>query len=292
MMRRSLAASLLAVACPALALLAVGQPPARAQAASFTLVAEFAAPEAGQGVAVDRDSFYAVDSRAIARYDKRTGTRRARWQEEADGPITHLDGAVVLDGRLYAAHSNYPQWPMTSSLEIWDAASLAHIGSRSFGINWGSLTWADFHDGAWWMTFANYDQPVGPDGAPYGRTAATQLIKFTSDFRMLEGWVLPKAVLSRLGVMSNSGGSWGPDGWLYLTGHDPAEVYRMRLPKAGSVLELADIVPLPIRGQGLAWDRTSPGVLYTTFRATAEERRAGGGNKVRVFRMTKAAPGS
>ena len=31
--------------------------------------------------------------------------------------------------------------------------------------------------------------------------------------------------------MSNSGGSWGPDGFLYLTGHDPAEIYKMRLPK-------------------------------------------------------------
>jgi hypothetical protein len=48
---------------------------------------------------------------------------------------------------------------MTSSLEIWDAATLKHIGNHSFGINWGSLTWADFCDGYWWMTFANYDLP-------------------------------------------------------------------------------------------------------------------------------------
>ena len=48
--------------------------------------------------------------------------------------------------------------------------------------------------------------------------------------------MLPKPVLDSFEEMSNSGGSWGPDGLLYLTGHDPAEIYNMRLPKAGSVL--------------------------------------------------------
>ena len=85
--------------------------------------------------------------------------------------------------------------------------------------------------------------------------------------------------------MSNSGGSWGPDGFLYLTGHDPAELYRMRLPKAGSVLELVEIIPMNIRGQGIAWDRSQPGVIYGIIRATAKERLTGGGHKVTVFRL-------
>lgn len=249
------------------------------------LVREYAAPEAGQGVAVDARFFYAIDSRAIGKYDKVTGGRVARWQEQAGGPITHLDGGVVVDGRLYAAHSNYPDWPMTSSLEVWDAATLEHVDTHSFGINWGSLTWADFHAGAWWMVFANYNVPLGPGGMPYGHTAATQLIKFTVDFRTVEAWALPKALLARFGEMSNSGGSWGPDGLLYLTGHDPAELYRMQLPRSGAVLELVDVVPAAIRGQGIAWDRTAPGVIYTTVRATAAERAAGGTNKVRSFHV-------
>ena len=133
---------------------------------------------------------------------------------------------------------------MTSSLEIWDAATLEHVGSHSFGINWGSLTWVDFHDGYWWMVFANYDQPYGPDRTPYGRKAATQLIKFTQDFRMVEAWTLPKALLDKFALMSNSGGSWGPDGFLYLTGHDLGELYKMRLPTSGSVLELVATIPI------------------------------------------------
>ena len=248
-------------------------------------IAEFNVPEANQGIGVDARHFYAVDNQAIAKYDKKTGTLVKKWQGEKDGPLRHLDGAIVMDGKLYAAHSNYPDWPMTSSLETWDTDTMEHIGSHSFGINWGSLTWADFHDGFWWMTFANYDVPLGPGKTPYGYKAATQMMKLTTDFRMVESWVLPKTILEKFEDMSNSGGSWGPDGFLYLTGHDPAELYRMKLPSAGSVLELVDIIQMNVRGQGIAWDRSDPGVIYGIVRATGAERAAGTVHKVRVFKL-------
>jgi hypothetical protein len=250
-------------------------------------IGEFAIPEANQGVGVDDRYFYAVDNRAIAKYDKKTGKPAGRWQGPKEGPIVHLDSALLVDGRIYCAHSNYPEWPMTSSLEIWDANTLQHIGNHSFGINWGSLTWADFYNGHWWMTFANYDVPYGPDKTPYGHKANTQMVKFTADFRYVESWVMPKALLEKFEAMSNSGGSWGPDGFLYLTGHDPAEIYKMRLPKAGSVLELVETIPMNIRGQGIAWDRSDRGVIYGIIRATRAERAAGGSHKVMVFRMVE-----
>ena len=67
--------------------------------------------------------------------------------------------------------------------------------------------------------------------------------------------------------------------------HDPAEIYRMRLPKAGSILELVDVIPMNIRGQGIAWDRSQPGVIYGIIRATKAERDAGGSHKVTVFKL-------
>lgn len=252
---------------------------------ALTETARFRAPEANQGVAVDARYFYAIDNTTIAKYDKKSGALVKRWVQEPGGPLIHLDGGTVREGRLYAAHSNYPIWPMTSSLEIFDTATLAHVGSHSFGINWGSLTWADFHDGFWWMVFANYDQPYGPNKTPYGNKLNTQMIKFTPDFRMLEAWTLPKTLLDKFELMSNSGGSWGPDGFLYLTGHDLGELYRMRLPKAGSVLELVDTLPMNVRGQGIAWDRSDANVIYGVIRATTQERNAGGGNQVVAFRL-------
>lgn len=246
---------------------------------------EFPVKEANQGIGVDANHFYAVDNTVIAKYDKKTGKLVKRWEEQKGGPVEHLDSALLMDGKIYAAHSNYPKWPMTSSLEIFDAEKMEHIGTHSFGIQYGSLTWWDWHDGHWWATFANYDRLLGPNKTPYGHKVNTVMVKFTKDLKAVSSWTLPKAILDRFEDMSNSGGSWGPDGFLYLSGHDPAEIYKMRLPRAGSVLELVEILPMNIRGQGIAWDRSQPGVIYGIIRATAEERKAGGSHKVTFHKL-------
>jgi hypothetical protein len=274
-----------AVALVSIAAAALGFAAESHAATSFEQIAELPVPEANQGVGVDDRYFYAVDNQSIAKYNKATGKLVKKWQGQSDGTIVHLDGAMLMDGKLYAAHSNYPAWPMTSSVEIFDAETLEHVATHSFGVRWGSLTWVDWHDGHWWMTFANYDQRIGPAGAPYGGKANTVVIEMTEGFEPVQSWKLPKAVLDRFEDMSNSGGSWGPDGFLYLSGHDPAEVYKMTVPEAGSVLELGETVALNIRGQGIAWDRSQPGVIYGVLRATALERAAGIGNRVTVSRM-------
>jgi hypothetical protein len=257
-----------------------------AQAApALEQIGEFAVPDANQGIGVDRDHFYAVNNRAIGKYDKHTGALVKKWQGPKEGPIEHLDSAMVMDGKIYAAHSKDPKWPMTSSLEIFDAETMQHIGTHSFGIQWGSLTWVDWHDGHWWMTFANYDRLLGPGKTPYGHKVNTVMVKFSKDLRPLQSWTLPKSILDKFELMSNSGGSWVHDGYLYLSGHDPAENYRHRLPSAGSLLELLDVIPMNIRSQGIAWDRSDPGVIYGIIRASAAERKAGGSHKVTVFRL-------
>ena len=78
----------------------------------------------------------------------------------------------------------------------------------------------------------------------------------------MQSWIFPRKVYQRFGRMSNSGGSWGPDSLLYCSGHDESELYVMRLPNMGSVLELIKIVPINIFGQGIAWDRSEPGIIY------------------------------
>ncbi|APV50895.1 hypothetical protein BWI17_15080 [Betaproteobacteria bacterium GR16-43] len=246
---------------------------------------EFTIPEANQGVGVDQHFFYAVDNQVVAKYDKKTGKLVKRWEGPKAGPILHLDSAMLKDGRIYAAHSNYPDWPMTSSLEVFDAATMEHVGSHSFGVQWGSLTWVDFKEDHWWMGFANYDRLLGPNKTPYGHKANTLVVKLSRDFRLVESWTLPKVLLDKFEDMSNSGGSFGPDGFLYLSGHDPAEIYKVRPPKAGSVLELVETIPMNIRGQGIAWDRSQPGTIYGIVRATQKEKSAGGDHKVTVFRL-------
>jgi hypothetical protein len=225
------------------------------------LVQQFDASNARQGVAVDAGHFYAVNNFAIAKHDKSTGEKVAQWAGRAEGdPLIHMDSLMELDGQLYASHSNYPVYPMTSSVEIWDAATMQHAATHSFGIHRGSLTWLDRHDGAWWAGFANYDKVQGGQSAPYGLTNNTQVVKLDDDFRVLQAWTLPLEILNRMRPMSNSGGSWGPEGLLYLTGHDHGELYVMQIPDAGSTLRWVATVKTPVlEGQGIAWDRSQSG---------------------------------
>lgn len=224
---------------------------------------KFPATEARQGIAVDEKYIYVIDTKEIAKYNKRNFELDKKWNDE-NNRIIHLDSGVIINGKLYCAHSNYPGIPMTSSVEIWDVETLKHIESFSFGINWGSCTWIDYYDGYWWGVFAHYNKWKEESKTD---VSWTTLIKFNDNWQRLESWVFPKEVLEKFGMMSNSGGSWGPDGLLYCTGHDAPELYALRIPSMGSVLELVDIVPINCTGQGIAWDRSEPGSIYTIRKA-------------------------
>lgn len=255
------AARVLAVAA---ALIVVGVAPSGADPATGDLhgktLRTFAAFDADQAVAVDANYFYSVDNYSITKHDRKTGKAVLQWYGGEGGPIIHLDSAMVLGDTLYAAHSNYPSFPMASSIEMWNTKTMKHIGSYSFGIYRGSLTWIDRHDGAWWATFANYNEVRPGASQAYGLTANTQLVRMNDDFQVTASWTYPDDLLQEFDPMSNSGGSWGPDGRLYITGHDAAAAYVMELPAAGSVLRRVATIDLPdISGQGIAWDRSHSG---------------------------------
>lgn len=245
-----------------------------AQDGGFTLVRQLAAPEAHQAVAADADHVYAITNRAIGKYDKATGERVAGWRGADDGPIIHLNSGVVINDTLFSAHSNYPGVPMTSSIEMWDVTTMEHSGGHSFGIYQGSATWVDRYDGAWWVAFAHYGSQTngeGPSGGVPGKGPAwTTLVRFGPDWQRVAAWTFPEVVLDRMRPYSTSGGAWGPDGRLYVTGHDRTEVYVLALPEAGSTLQLEAVLPFPGAGQGIAWDPSDSDILYGIRRDARE----------------------
>jgi len=212
-------------------------------------VGRFKAPEAFQAVAVDANHIYAIGNSTIGKYDRRTRELVGRWNSTPDIPLVHLNSGVVIDGKLYCAHSNYPTNPETSSIEIWDTQKLEHVGSHSFGIYEGSLTWIDRRDGNWWAAFAHYTRPGQAKDNRW-----TTLVRFDKQWRRLNAWTFPEHLLERFQPNSCSGGCWGPDGLLHVTGHDLGEVYRLALPASGSELKHIDTIQIPITGQGIAWD--------------------------------------
>ena len=126
---------------------------ALAAAAKPTLqqIAEFSIPEANQGIGVDDRHFYAVDNRVIGKYDKKTGKLVKKWEGDKKGPIMpprqrDADGRQDLRRAL--------QLPRVADDELardLRRRDVEHVGTHSFGIQWGSLTWVDWHDNHWWM---------------------------------------------------------------------------------------------------------------------------------------------
>lgn len=234
-----------------------------------TEIARWPVRGANQGVAVDDEFFYGIGNFVIVKHRKDTGDRVAEWIGLKGGPIIHLNGGHVTDGRLVLAHSNFPQLPMASSLETYDTKDLSHVATHSFGIRLGSLTWAERHDGYWWACFANYNDQGTTPGFD---NRWTYVGKFDDDWQMLESWMFPQQIVEAWGKSSCSGGSWGPDGLLYLTGHDEQELYVVRLPKTGMRLEYMTMIDVPFAGQSWAWDRSAKGerIIYGISRADRE----------------------
>jgi hypothetical protein len=224
---------------------------------------------ANQGVAVDGEFFYGIGNFVIVKHRKSTGERVAEWIDRRGGPTIHLNGGYVRDGRLVLAHSNFPQLPMASSLEIHDAATLAPIATLSLGIRLGSLTWAEQRDGFWWACFANYNDQGTTPGFD---NRWTYLGKFDEKWHLLESWTFPRQVVAAWGKSSSSGGSWGDDGLLYVTGHDAGELYVLRLPQRGVTLDYITTIDVPFEGQSWAWDRSVRGerIIFGISRARHE----------------------
>lgn len=242
-------------------------PPPAASSRHFEEVRRFKVPEAHQGVAVDERFFYAIDNTTIAKYDRRTGARVGEWKGEPNGPIIHLNSCIVQGARLVCAHSNYPGVPMLSSIEVWNTADLRHLESHSFGVYEGSLTWAIRAQEDWWLAFANY---AGAAGTPGHGPEWTTLVRMDDQWRRKEAYAFPIALVEKLAPNSSSGGNWGPDGLLYVTGHDEEEIYVLKLPEMGSVLEWLETIPAPLHGQAWAFDPSEPGTIWGIRRSTGE----------------------
>lgn len=204
------------------------------------------AAEATQAAAADERFVYAVSNRTVAQYDRRSGQRVAT----SSGAAQHLNSAFLWQGRLYCAHSNYPEQPELSQIKTLDLATMRLENLHDFGSFVGSLTWVVRGDDAWWCNFARY----GADNAQ------TTLVRFDDSWREQGRWTYPREVLAAIGRHSLSGGVWR-DELLNVTDHDHRVVYRMQLPAAGDVLQYVDQIPAPFAGQGIANDPLTGGLV-------------------------------
>lgn len=235
-----------ALRCSCLLLPLLALQAAAAEPPTWTTTATIAAPEAVQAAAADEQFAYAIASAKIAKYERETGNRVGL----STGPAEHLNSGFLDKGKLYCAHSNYPRTPERSEIKVLDTQSLELSTFKEFGNFGGSLTWV-LRDGKdWWCNFARYGQ----------HNAETFLVKFDGDWQETARWTYPPEVIRELGNYSLSGGIWRGDR-LFVTGHDAALAYVLRLPKSGGVLEFVEKQRVPFTGQGIATDPKTGGLV-------------------------------
>ncbi len=211
--------------------------------------------KASQGVAVDKKHFYAISNTKIIKHDKQTGQKITSWaansQEGTQAHFHHINSGTVIDGKLYAAHSRFPIAPNDNSVEIFgiDGEIIKHESTIRMPKEHGSLTWIDKKsDNSWWMCYAVYGML---------NQRKTKLVKYRYEkgaFIEQQSWFFPQEVVEKWGLMSCSGGSWGNDGKLYVTGHDNGEVLVIAMDSDHLRYVRSEAVR-GISGQAIAWDR-------------------------------------
>lgn len=224
----------------------------------------YEAREATQGVAADARFFYAIANTVLAKYEIASGRLADRWVSPRNGLIRHLNSCLVDAGRLWCANSNYALTPMGSSVEIFDTASLDHADSHSLGMrDEGSVTWFDRYGGGWIAGFAHYS---GTGGVPFKNHTFSSVVAFDAEWRRTGGWLFPESAIERMAPHAASGGALGPDGWLYLLGHDRPEMYVVAKPSMGPTLIHLATIDLEAEGQAFSWAQDGTRTIFTIDR--------------------------
>ena len=228
------------------------------------------APEARQGVAVDKDHYYAVDNFSIAKYSRATGQRIALWRGARGGPVVHLNSCLVDGEDLACAHSNYPHVPFANSVEWFDRETLQPSRSKSLGVmDEGSLVWFDRLPEGWIVGLAHYSGDKGL-GFKDNNFAAVEL--YDPQWHRIGGWALPQTLLQRIAPKAASGGAIGPEGYLYLMGHDRPEMYVLGKPLAGASLIHVATISIAAEGQAFDFDESEPASVCAISRPNGQIR--------------------
>jgi hypothetical protein len=201
---------------------------------------------ATQAAAVAGGFIFAVASKEIAKISRADGKELG----VSEGRATHLNSALVMDGMIYCAHSNFPLKPERGEILVLNPATMKLGIFHEFIQPPGSLTWALKKDGSWWCHFAHYGKDNGK----------SVLVRYNEAWKETARWTYPPEFATEWGKSSLSGAVW-QNGEILATGHDKKRIYRLRVPLEGNVVEWVGTHPSPFPGQGIAVDPETGGLV-------------------------------
>lgn len=206
----------------------------------------YGAPEAFQAAAADERYLYAIGSRQVAKYDRKTGFRLA----VSSGDAQHLNSGFVWRGIVLLAHSNYPAQPERSEIKQLDPQTMRITTFHDFGDFGGSLTWVVRRGDHWLCNFARYGDV----------NRETFLVEFDMAWNEVRRWTYPAEVVAKWGAYSTSGGIFRGER-LWVTDHDHGRLDILRIPDEGETLIFQGSVEIPFSGQGIATDPVGLGLV-------------------------------
>jgi hypothetical protein len=212
----------------------------------YAEVGNLPSPYATQAAVADGQFVYAVASKEIAKYDRASGEKLA----VSEGAASHLNSAVIMDGKVYCAHSNFPKLPEEGDIRVLDPVSMKLTVFHRFENPPGSVTWVLRKDGNWWCHFAHYG--LG--------NSKSVLVRFDAEWKETGRWNYPSDLVKDWGKSSLSGGIWKGD-TLLVSGHDKKLIYQISVPKNGETVEWNGALRSPFPGQGLAEDFKTGGLV-------------------------------
>jgi len=221
----------------------------------WPVVERFRAAAAVQGVAADATHVYVVSNRRIEKYRRSDQKKTAEWRAPKGRhkpAIRHLNGCMESGGSLYCAHSNYPEVPIASSIEVFDTDGLTHLESIPLEDAPGYATWIDRSGEEWFVCFAHYEGLRARTGRG---TPDTRVVRFDLDWQPRASYSLSAALTTTLSPYSASGGLLSDPTHLLLTGHSARELYLVEIDEALGELALRDRIRVPFAGQGIGWNR-------------------------------------
>jgi hypothetical protein len=166
------------------------------------------------------------------------------------GEASHLNSAVLMEGKVVCAHSNFPKLPEEGDLRVLDPATMELKIFHRFENPPGSVTWALKREGGWWCHFAHYGL----------EKQKSVLVRYTLDWQETGRWNYPAELVKDWGAMSLSGAVWQGD-VLLATGHDKKVIYRLKVPASGPTMQWLGTLPSPFPGQGIAVDLKTGGLV-------------------------------
>ena len=125
------------------------------------------------------------------------------------------------------------------------------------------ITWFDKYRSGFITGVAHYD---GGNGAGFNDHRYSSVVTFDAEWRRTGGWLFPATVVERMAPDAASGGAIGPDGFLYLQGHDRPEMYVVGRPQMGPVLIHVATIDLEAEGQALSWAQDGTRTIYAIDR--------------------------